>query len=128
MQISKKTQYGMRAMVFLAKKYRKKEIAPLKDVSKKEAISFDFLEKIFSELEKVKLVKGKKGIGGGYILAKNPNKITAKDIVQTLEQTTPVQCFLCSKSRKCASRNVWKKIENNINKTLNSIKLSDLIR
>ena len=128
MNISKKTQYGLRAMVFLAKKYSKKELAPLKDVSGKEAIPFDFLEKIFSELEKAKLVKGKKGIGGGYILARNPNKITAKNIVEALEKTVPVDCLLCDKNKRCVSKNVWKKIENNINKTLNSIKLSDLIR
>ena len=115
-------------MVLLAKNYAKKQYLSLKDVSEKEAIPFDFLEKILSELEKAKLVKGKKGVGGGYILLKNPKKITAKNIVETLEGTIPVNCCLCDKSKKCLSKNVWQKIENNINKTLNSIKLSDLIK
>jgi len=115
-------------MVFLAKNFKSKKFSLLKDVSEKEAIPFDFLEKILSDLEKTKLVKGKKGIGGGYILAKNPKKITAKDIVDPLENTTAVDCRFCGKSRKCLTKNVWRKIDVAINKTLKSITLADLIR
>jgi Rrf2 family iron-sulfur cluster assembly transcriptional regulator len=96
-------------------------------ISEKEGIPFDFLEKIISDLERVELVKGKKGVSGGYILAKNPNKITVKDIVEPLENTTAVDCSFCGKSRKCLTKNVWKKIDNAVNKTLKSITLKDLI-
>ncbi len=127
MKISRKTEYGLRAMVRLAKNKNNKAIS-IREISNIEGIPFEFLSKIFSDLERAKLVKAKHGANGGYFLAESPNKITAKDIVKTLEQTTPVQCFLCLKSRKCASKSVWKKIENNINKTLGSIRLSDLIK
>ena len=73
-------------MVYLAKKDGK-EFFSLKDISEKEGIPFDFLEKIMSLLEKEKLVKSKKGVLGGYVLAKTPKKITAKDIVAVLENT-----------------------------------------
>jgi len=128
MQISRKTQYGMRAMVLFAKNYKKKEVMSLKDVSRKEAIPFDFLEKIVSQLEKAKLVKGKKGAGGGYILLKDPKKITAKDIVEVLEETTSVHCSLCGKKGKCMSKNVWAKVDLALSKALKSIKLSNLIK
>jgi len=127
MQISKKSQYGLRAMVYLAKK-NGKEFFSLKDISEKESIPFDFLEKIMSELEKRKLVRAKKGIQGGYILAKKPEKITAKDIVSTLENTTAVDCSFCGKYRKCLTKNVWRKIDIAIDKTLKSITLANLIR
>lgn len=115
-------------MVYLSKRFKEKKWASLKDVSEKETIPFDFLEKIFSDLEKTGLVKAKKGIGGGYSLAKNPSKITIKDIVSPLENTTPVNCRLCGKSKRCASKNVWGKVDTAIEKTLKSIKLSDLIK
>jgi Rrf2 family protein len=128
MQISKKTQYGLRAMIFLARKFKDKKDYSLKEISKSEGVSFDFLEKILSELEKKGLVKSKKGAYGGYRLARNPSSINAGQIVEVLEKTTtPVDCFLCGRAKKCASKNVWKKIETNINKTLKGIKLSDLI-
>ncbi len=114
-------------MIFLAKNYKSKQVCSTKTISDKEGIPFDFLEKIISQLEREKLVKGKRGIGGGYVLAKRPDKITAKDIVQTLEETVPVNCLLCDKSKGCASKSVWKRIENDINKTLKSVTLKDLI-
>jgi len=127
MNISKKSQYGLRAMVFLAKKYKFKKPVSLKEISEKENIPFMFLEKIVSKLEKAMLVKGKKGLRGGYVLSKSPQKITAKDIVEVLEETQSVNCFLCSKRLECASKNVWAKVDLAINKALKSVKLSNLI-
>lgn len=127
MQISKKSQYGLRAMVYLAKKCKKNEFVPLKEISLKEEIPFDFLEKIIALLEKENLVRGRKGYGGGYILGKSPSRITIFDIVKILEKTTPVNCVFCGRIKGCAAKNVWKKVDLAINKTLNSIKLKDLI-
>ena len=118
----------MRAMVLLAKNYKSKKLLNLKEISRKEIIPFEFLGKIVSELEKAKLVKGKSGIGGGYILTKSPQKITAKDIVEVLEETTSVHCALCGKKGKCISRNVWAKVDLALSKALKSVKLSNLIK
>jgi Rrf2 family protein len=128
MQISKKSQYGMRAMVLLAKNYKSKQLLNLKEISQKEIIPFEFLGKIVSQLEKAKLVKGKSGVGGGYILAKDPKKITAKDIVEVLEDTMPVNCSFCGRKGKCASKSVWGKVDLAIAKALKSVKLSSLIK
>lgn len=128
-KVSKKSQYGLRAMVFLAKSYKSKKICSNKIISETEDIPFDFLEKIISKMEKAGLVIGKKGIQGGYILSKSPNKITSDDIVSVLEgRGESVDCRACFKSRKCLTKNVWKKIDTAINKTLKSITLADLIR
>ncbi len=126
-------------MVFLAKNYNladglqtqagKRRVFSVKIISEKEGIPFDFLEKIISQLEREKLVKGKKGVQGGYFLAKTPIKISLADIVSSLEgKTSLVDCNLCGRSKKCISKNVWIKIENSLNKTLRAIKLKDLIK
>ncbi len=127
MQISKKTQYGLRAMIFLAKKDGRYFFS-LKDISKNEDIPFDFLEKIMSLLEREKLVKAKKGVSGGYALAKKPSKVSVKDIVRALERTKAVDCSFCGKAKKCASKNVWGKVDLAIEKTLKSITLKSLIK
>jgi Rrf2 family protein len=112
----------------LAKSHKEKKILSIKTISEKEGIPFDFLEKIFSKLEKSGFVKAKKGILGGYFLAKKPAKISVGEIVKSLEGEDPmVDCCCCKKSKKCASKNVWSKAQNSIDKTLNSIKLSSLI-
>ena len=127
MQISKKSQYGLRAMVYLAKK-NSKEFFSLKDISAKENIPFDFLEKILSKLEKVGLLESKKGSLGGYCLAKSAGKITAGSIVEAVDgKIVPVQCALCVKAKRCISKNVWDKVKQSLSETLYSITLKDLV-
>lgn len=128
-KISKRSQYGLRAMVFLAKSYKNKKVCSTKTISDKEGIPFEFLEKIILQLEKAKLVKGKKGVLGGYVLSRHPQKINAKDIVSVLEENKkPVDCSLCGRKSKCLTKNVWSKVENSWNKTLELITLSELIK
>jgi len=128
MRVSKKAQYGLRAMVYLAKHSSKNKVCPLKKVSEKENIPFDYLEKILSELEAAGLVEAKKGVQGGYFLAKNPEKITTGEIVRVLESTVPVSCVGCQMARICSSKSVWEKVQDSVDSTLDSMTLADLIK
>ena len=84
-KVSKKSQYGLRAMVLLAKNFKAKRVLSTKIISEKEDVPFDFLEKIFSQLEKAKLVIGRKGVQGGYVLSRSPAKITVNNIEGLIE-------------------------------------------
>ena len=129
MRISTKSQYGLRAMVYLAK--QKEKICSLKEISKKEGIPFDYLEKIFSKLKKSGLVKAKKGVGGGYFLTKKPKKIRIGEIIKALEgNLVLVNClgYFCPREKKCLSKKFWQKLNNSINLTFNSITLAELIK
>ena len=129
MRISKKTQYGLRAMVCLAKFFPQKQVISLKTISEKEEIPFDFLEKIISEIEKAGLIKAKKGVQGGYFLARAPQKITVKEIMKILERTTELApCGGCQKAKKCLTKDVWKKVEDSLNTALSSITLKSLVK
>lgn len=128
MKVSKKAQYGLRAMVYLAKNSSKNKVCPLKKISEKENIPFDFLEKIISELEKAGLVLAKKGVQGGYFLAKKPKEITAGEIIRVLEDTVPVSCVGCQMARICSAKNVWQKVQDSLDSTLDSMTLEDLIK
>jgi len=129
MRFSKKAQYGLRAMVYLAKFFPQKKVVSLKTISEKEDIPFNFLEKIILEMKKAGLVKAKKGVQGGYIIAHNPQKITIGDVVRTLDKTSVfLFCRECKRTRNCLTRNVWKKVQNSLNTILNSITLKSLIK
>jgi len=128
-KVSKKSQYGLRAMVFLAKNYKSKKVLSTKTISEKEGIPFDFFEKIISQLERAKLVNGKRGVQGGYILSRSPKNISANDIVSVLEgNKKPVDCDFCGRKKGCLTKNVWAKVNFALNKTLESITLAELIR
>lgn len=127
MKISKRAEYGLTAMVHLAKNKDKKAVS-IRQISNIEGVPFQFLSKIFSSLEKGKLVTAKHGASGGYLLAKSPNKIAIADIIELLEDIKTVNCQLCARSKKCLAKNVWIKIDNAVNKTLQSITLQELIK
>jgi Rrf2 family protein len=128
MKISKKAEYGLRAMVRLAKNKNKRAIS-IREISNDEGVPFEFLGKIFAGLEKANLITAKHGANGGYYLAKPAKSITAGSIVEKLEgKVTPANCALCGKSKKCLTKNVWRKIDLAINKTLKNITLADLIK
>lgn len=109
-------------------------ISPLKAISKKEGISFDYLEKIISKLEKKGLVGAKKGVQGGYFLAKKPSKIKVGDIIRALEgEIYLVRCTSgennsCPRKGKCLAKNFWKKIQDALNISFDSLTLADLIK
>ncbi len=135
MKISKKTQYGLRAMVYLANAFESdSKICSLRQISKEENISFDYLEKIVSELEKKGLVSSKRGSKGGYFLVCSPKKIKIGEIMRVLEKTMfPVECLSkekedkCPREKICKTIGVWKKIQESLDKTLSSITLADLL-
>ena len=102
LKVSKRAQYGLRAMVCLAKSHKSKKVLSIKTISEKEGIPFDFLEKIILQLEKAKLVNGKKGVLGGYMLSKAPKNISANDVVSVLEENKKtVDCSFCGRKTKC---------------------------
>ncbi|MCD6410548.1 Rrf2 family transcriptional regulator [bacterium] len=131
MKISTKTQYGLRALIYLARAGKK--ICPLKEISKKENIPFDYLEKIFSKLQKQGIVKARRGKNGGYFLSCSPKKIKIKKVIEVLEGNwIAVKCltkgnFVCPQEKKCLAKNFWQTLKKSIDKTLNKITLADLI-
>ena len=129
MKISKKAEYGLRAMLYLAQSNKKKKITPLKEIAEKERMPFDFLEKIFGKLEKSGLVKAKKGSLGGYFLGRPASKITPGDIVMVLEENmAKIHCSGCSMAGGCSSEDVWSEVQESLDGTLNAVTLADLIK
>jgi len=128
MKFSTKAEYGLRAVVNLARKYPEQK--SLKEISVEEKISMKYLERIFAILKKEKLVKSHKGKYGGYVLAKNPKRMTAGEVIEILEgEIPPTKCIQaqCSNYGRCTSKNVWLKLGEQIRKTLYNIKLDSLI-
>lgn len=129
LKILTKSQYGLRAMIYLAKS--KNEPSSLKEISKKEGIPFDYLEKIIAKLKRAGFLKAKKGVQGGYFLIQKPSKIKVGGIIRALEEETPlVKClkYFCPKAKKCLAKNFWKKLNRTINSALNSMTLADLVK
>ena len=86
MKLSKKSRYGLRALIDLAVNSRT-ELVSLGSIAQRNDISAQYLEHVFSALRKAHIVKSMKGSQGGYFLERDPKEITVAQIVEALEGT-----------------------------------------
>ena len=84
MQLSKRTQYGLRAMICLADSYERGYLQT-REIAAREALPTKFLEAILSALTRGKFLASRIGATGGYRLARHPKDILLGDIVIRLE-------------------------------------------
>ena len=79
--LSKKTQYALKALGYLAGKYGEGPVL-ISDISKKKKIPIKFLETILLELKQAGILDSKKGKGGGYYLVQSPKKTTLAQAIR----------------------------------------------
>ena len=84
MKISTKGRYGLTIMMDLAKRFGQGPV-PLKSVAERHGLSEHYLEQLIAPLRNAGLVRSVRGAYGGYKLAKDPEEITAGDIIRVLE-------------------------------------------
>ncbi len=85
MKFSTRVEYGVIALVDIAKYSDSKNVVTAVEISKRQGISKKYLEQILPLLRQDKMIKAQKGINGGYHLAKDTSKITMYDVVNALD-------------------------------------------
>jgi Rrf2 family protein len=96
MRLSKRGEYGLRAMIMLAGNPHSDSQLPIlliKEIAEQEKIPIKFLEQILLSLKNIGLLHSKMGVGGGYYLAKPPGEITLGQIIRVLDgPIAPIRC------------------------------------
>ena len=119
MKISTKGIYALEAMIELAS--RNETCVSIRDIADARNCSVKYLEQIFKQLKKAQLLTSIRGKEGGYQIAKNPDEITAKDIILAVEEKLdPVVCLshTCTRSGICRTQPVWMGMQEQIYKVL----------
>ncbi|MFT6749361.1 MAG: Rrf2 family protein, partial [Flavobacterium sp.] len=109
--LSRKTKYGIKALIYIAKKDKSVPIL-ISEISEKETISKKFLEIILLDLKKFGILGSKKGKGGGYYLLKDPKEISIASLIRILDGPIALlpcvslnfyeKCIDCPSEEKCA--------------------------
>ena len=81
--LSKKTQYALKALGFLAAKYGEGPVL-ISEISRRKKIPIKFLESILLELKQAQILDSKKGKGGGYYLTESPKKTTLAKAIRVI--------------------------------------------
>lgn len=125
MKISTKGRYGLTIMIELAKNYGAGPVS-LKSIAQTHDLSEHYLEQLISPLRNAGLVKSIRGAYGGYILAKEPSKITAGDCIRVLEG--PILVVEGIEDEEPAKRELWIRIRDAIRGVIDSTTLEDLAK
>jgi Rrf2 family transcriptional regulator, cysteine metabolism repressor len=130
MKLSTRSRYGMRALVDLALRNNNQAVR-LKEIAESQKISLAYLEHLIIPLISAGIIKTTRGVHGGIELAKSPDKIKLKDILEALEgPLAPVNCLKdsksCTRSSTCATRDVWQDMKEAMEKVLEASTLQDL--
>jgi Rrf2 family protein len=112
LQISRKIEYGLRAMIFLASQPPERTV-PFKEIARRMEVPQDFLAKILKVLVEQGLARSTRGAHGGYQLSRPAREISFLDVIEAVEGPVVVNVCqdrhdACKVSRSCTMYGVWK--------------------
>jgi Rrf2 family protein len=135
--ISKRTQYGLKAMQILARRYREGPVM-IGSIAAEESIPLKFLEAILLDLKSHGLLASKLGRKGGYRLSRPPSSMTVGSIIRMMEgplapipcasETAYRPCAECKDIEGCGTRIVMREVRDAISGVLDRTTLADLLR
>lgn len=135
LKISKLTDYGLLAAVYLAR--RVGEVVAAREIADTYSLPLPAVSKVLKSLHEGGVVVSHRGVGGGYSLAVNPESATLGWLLEVLEGPWDlVECdtvdgngeAACSIRSCCSSRGFMSGINRTIKNAFEQVTLADLVR
>ncbi len=137
MRLSKKTEYGLRALFAIARD-RSVSTWRIEQISRQENIPVKFLEQILLSLRNAGLLASKRGVGGGYRMARPPGEIAVGEVIRALDGPfAPLPCASvqgrrercsCPDERTCPLRVLMIGVQAQMERLLDDRTLEDVLR
>ena len=119
MRITTKSRAAVTALIDLALHSKEGGVVSLAEIAERRDISLSYLEQLFASLRKAEVVNSFRGPGGGYILARDANQISLKDIVIAIDY---------SNSKTNEANELWSSLETFMLEHMDSINLGMLVQ
>ena len=134
MKISYRGDYALKTLLELALHYNE-GVVSIHDLAEKGDIPDKFLEQVLLTLKKGGFVDSKRGVSGGYFLAKAPDKITLGEAIRFIEgPVEPVTCVgkedykECKDFEDCVFKEIWAQVNTSISLVIDTVTFAELIR
>jgi Rrf2 family protein len=102
MKLSKKSEYGLRALLELTLAHGKSTLQR-HHIAERQRIPVEFLEQILLALKRAGLLSSRRGMKGGYALIKSPDEITLGQVIRILDgPLAPIGCVSKTAYQKCS--------------------------
>ena len=132
MLISSKGRYALRLMVHVAQASDGSDVVSMRTVADAEGLSLKYLEQLAGSMTKAGFLKGVRGAGGGYMLAVDPDVLTAGDILRAAEgkSAIAVACMGledgCPREDSCTTLDFWSGLDDAIDTYVDGVTLAQL--
>ena len=128
-KLTKKTDYGLIAVRYLAQKAPGKH-ASAKEIAQAYGIPLELLAKVLQKLAKQGLLVSQHGAEGGYVLAREASTITAFDVIRAIEGPIFITSCVtvrgeCEQAAHCTVRQPLSRINEVLAQALSSVRMSD---
>ncbi len=131
MRLTTKGRYAVTAMLDLAIHERSGPVT-LNEIAASQHISLSYLEQLFAALRKAGLVRGLRGPGGGYRLAKPATEISIARIIAAVDEKVDVtRCGgdeNCQDGERCLTHTLWSQLSQQLYDFLDRITLGEVIQ
>lgn len=134
MKISYKGDYALKTLLELALNYNK-GVVSINELARRGDIPDKFLEQVLLTLKKGGFVDSKRGINGGYFLAKSPEAITVGEAIRFIEgPVEPVTCVgrknyeNCKDFSSCVFRDLWNQVHQATSLVIDTVTFAELVR
>ena len=131
--MSTRGDYASRALLSLALHVAEGLPTSVRDVAERTGLPQPYLEQILLALKGAGLVRSKRGVGGGYVLARSPAEITLGQIVSAVDGPIvagdfgePHQNGACDHEGQCVLLSVWAEVGHHMRSHLDSFTLADM--
>ncbi len=132
MNVSTKSEYGLRALIYLASNSGR-EAAPAREIAERWNVPVKYLEQILKTLKEVGLVTSQMGATGGYRLARPATLITAGEVIRALDgRIAPMGCVSsydyepCEFEPSCGLKTLWARARAALVGVLDQTTIADL--
>jgi Rrf2 family transcriptional regulator, iron-sulfur cluster assembly transcription factor len=128
--VRRNTDYALRAMVALAQNYGIRPVSS-RTISNEQKIPYQLTCKLMQKLSSKKMITSLMGPKGGFILKREPSKITLLEIIEAIQEPLSInRCLLakdnCPRSRICTIRPKLVQLQEYVGKYLTEITLAEL--
>lgn len=132
-KVSTRGDYASRALLSLAL-HEDSGPTSVRDIAERTGLPQPYLEQILLALKGAGLVRSKRGVGGGYILARDPAEINLAQIVSAVDGPIQAGDFgqphtdgACDHEGQCVLLSVWHGVGNHMKSLLENFTLIDLV-
>ena len=135
MRVSTRGDYACRALLSLALHADEEGPTAVRDIAERTGLPQPYLEQILLALKGAGLVRSKRGVGGGYVLARAPDEISLSQIVSAVDGPIvagdfglPHENGACDHEGQCILLSVWAEVGDHMRSHLDSFTLADMVR